>query len=53
VRLCLQEAEAAAVPFPTAAHAHDLLAATMARGLAGADYCSLVEAVEGLAARRL
>jgi 3-hydroxyisobutyrate dehydrogenase-like beta-hydroxyacid dehydrogenase len=53
VRLCLQEAEAAAVPFPAAAHAHDLLAATMARGLAGADYCSLVEAVEGLAARRL
>ncbi len=53
VRLCLQEAESAGVPFPAAAHARDLLAATMGRGYGEQDYASMIEAVEGLAARRL
>jgi 3-hydroxyisobutyrate dehydrogenase-like beta-hydroxyacid dehydrogenase len=53
VRLCLQEAESAGVPFPAAAHAHDLLDATMGRGYGEQDYAALIEAVEGLAGRRL
>jgi 3-hydroxyisobutyrate dehydrogenase-like beta-hydroxyacid dehydrogenase len=53
VRLCLQEAESAGVPFPTAAHARDMLAATMARGHAEQDYAALIEAAEGFAGRRL
>lgn len=53
VRLCLEEAQAAGVPFPAAAHARDLLAATMGRGHATEDYASLIEAAEGLAGRRL
>jgi 3-hydroxyisobutyrate dehydrogenase len=53
VRLCLEEAQEAGVPFPSAAHARDLLSATMARGLADADYAALIEAAEGLAGRRL
>jgi 3-hydroxyisobutyrate dehydrogenase-like beta-hydroxyacid dehydrogenase len=31
VRLCLEEAQAAGVPFPAAAHARDLLTATIGR----------------------
>jgi 3-hydroxyisobutyrate dehydrogenase-like beta-hydroxyacid dehydrogenase len=53
VRLCLEEAQAEGVPFPAAAHARDLLSATMARGYAEQDYASLIEAAEGLAGRRL
>lgn len=53
VRLCLEEAQAAGVPFPAAAHARDLLAATMGRGHGAEDYASLIEAAEGLAGRRL
>lgn len=53
VRLCLQEAESAGVPFSAAGHARDLLAATMGRGYGEQDYAALIEAVEGLAARRL
>jgi 3-hydroxyisobutyrate dehydrogenase len=53
VRLCLDEAQTAGVPFPAAAHARDLLAATMGRGHAADDYASLIEAAEGLAGRRL
>jgi 3-hydroxyisobutyrate dehydrogenase len=53
VRLCLEEAQSEAVPFPAAAHARDLLSATMARGYAEQDYASLIEAAEGLAGRRL
>jgi 3-hydroxyisobutyrate dehydrogenase len=53
VRLCLEEAQAAGVPFPAAAHARDLLTAAMARGHAELDYASLIEAAEGLAGRRL
>jgi 3-hydroxyisobutyrate dehydrogenase len=53
VRLCLEEAQAAGVPFPAAAHARDLLAATMGRGHGAADYAAMIEAAEGLAGRRL
>ncbi len=53
VRLCLQEAESAGVPFPAAAHARDMLAATTARGLAEQDYAAMIEAAEGFAGRRL
>jgi len=53
VRLCLEEAQQAGVPFPSAAHARDLLTATMARGHGERDYAALIEAAEGLADRRL
>jgi 3-hydroxyisobutyrate dehydrogenase-like beta-hydroxyacid dehydrogenase len=53
VRLCLEEAQAAGVPFPAAAHARDLLTATVGRGLGEQDYAAMIEAAEGLAARRL
>jgi 3-hydroxyisobutyrate dehydrogenase-like beta-hydroxyacid dehydrogenase len=53
VRLCLEQAQEMGVPFPAAAHARDLLTATEARGLGEQDYAALVEAVEGLAGRRL
>ncbi|HTD57428.1 MAG TPA: NAD(P)-dependent oxidoreductase [Solirubrobacteraceae bacterium] len=53
VRLCLEEAQAAGIPFPAAAHARDLLAATMGRGHGAKDYAALIEAAEGLANRRL
>lgn len=53
VRLCLEEAQAAGIPFPSAAHARGLLVAAMARGHGELDYASLIEAAEGLAGRRL
>jgi 3-hydroxyisobutyrate dehydrogenase len=53
VRLCLDEAQAAGVPFPAADHARELLIAAMGRGHAADDYCSLIESAEGLAGRRL
>jgi 3-hydroxyisobutyrate dehydrogenase len=53
VRLCLEEAQAAGVPFPAAAHARDLLTAAMARGHADHDYAAMIEAAEGLAGREL
>jgi 3-hydroxyisobutyrate dehydrogenase-like beta-hydroxyacid dehydrogenase len=53
VRLCLEEAQGAGMPFPGASHARDVLSATIGRGHADDDYASLVEAVEGLAGRRL
>jgi 3-hydroxyisobutyrate dehydrogenase len=53
VRLCLEEAQSAGVPFPAAAHARDLLSATVGRGHGQDDYAAIVEAAEGLAGRRL
>jgi 3-hydroxyisobutyrate dehydrogenase-like beta-hydroxyacid dehydrogenase len=53
VRLCLQEAETAGVPFAAAGHARDILTATVGRGHADQDYAAIIEAVEGLAGRRL
>jgi 3-hydroxyisobutyrate dehydrogenase-like beta-hydroxyacid dehydrogenase len=53
VTLCLQESANADVPFPAAAHARDVLVATMARGHGDEDYAALIEALEGLAGVRL
>jgi 3-hydroxyisobutyrate dehydrogenase-like beta-hydroxyacid dehydrogenase len=53
VRLCLEEAQRAGVPFPAAGHARDLLTATMGRGHGEQDYAALIEAAEGLAGVRL
>ena len=53
VRLCLEEAQQAGVPFPSASHARSLLVATMGRGHGEDDYASMIEAAEGLAGRRL
>ena len=41
VRLCLEEAQAAGMPFPAAAHARDLLAATVGRGHGEEDYAAI------------
>ena len=51
--LCLQEAQAAGVPFPAAAAARDVLAAGMGRGLQVADFAGLIEVLEGYAGRHL
>ncbi len=53
VRLCLEESQAAGVPFPSAAHARDLLVATIGRGHGEQDYAAIIEAAEGLAGWRL
>ncbi|MGH2944500.1 MAG: NAD(P)-dependent oxidoreductase, partial [Solirubrobacteraceae bacterium] len=53
VRLCLEEAQAAHVPFAAAGRARDVLVAAMARGHAGDDFAALVEALESFAATRL
>jgi 3-hydroxyisobutyrate dehydrogenase len=53
VRLCLEEAQTAGVPFPAAAHARDLLTAALGRGYGAEDYAAVIEAAEGLAGRRL
>jgi len=53
VRLCLEEAQAVGIPFPSAAHARDLLTATLGRGHGEDDYAAIIEAAEGLAGRRL
>jgi 3-hydroxyisobutyrate dehydrogenase len=53
VRLCLDEGQAAGVPFPSAAAVREVLSAGMGRGLAGADFVALMEVLEGLAGRRL
>jgi 3-hydroxyisobutyrate dehydrogenase-like beta-hydroxyacid dehydrogenase len=53
VRLCLEEGQAAAVPFAAAAHARDVLVASMARGHGDDDFAALVEALEAFAATRL
>ena len=53
VRLCLEEAQAAQVPFPAAARARDVLVAGMAAGHAEDDFAALVEALELFAGTRL
>jgi 3-hydroxyisobutyrate dehydrogenase-like beta-hydroxyacid dehydrogenase len=53
VRLCLEEAQAAQVPFGAAARARDVLVAAMARGHADDDFAALVEALEAFAGARL
>jgi 3-hydroxyisobutyrate dehydrogenase-like beta-hydroxyacid dehydrogenase len=53
VRLCLEEGQAAGVPFPAAAHTREVLTAGMGRGLGDADFAALVEVLEALANTRL
>jgi 3-hydroxyisobutyrate dehydrogenase-like beta-hydroxyacid dehydrogenase len=53
VRLCLEEGQSAAVPFPAASRARDVLVAALARGHGDDDFASLVEALEGYADTRL
>jgi len=53
VRLCLEEGQAAGVPFPAAAAARELYSAGMSRDLAGADFAAVLEVLEGLAGARL
>jgi 3-hydroxyisobutyrate dehydrogenase-like beta-hydroxyacid dehydrogenase len=53
VRLCLEEGQAAGVPFPAAAATREVLSAGMGRGLGDADFAALIEVLEGLAGRRL
>jgi 3-hydroxyisobutyrate dehydrogenase len=53
VRLCLEEGQAAGVPFPAAAGARELLTAAVGRGHGDDDFCSLIEVLEGLAGVRL
>jgi 3-hydroxyisobutyrate dehydrogenase len=53
VGLALEEGLAAGAPFPSAALAHELYAAAMGRGLADRDFACVLEAVEGLAGRKL
>jgi 3-hydroxyisobutyrate dehydrogenase-like beta-hydroxyacid dehydrogenase len=53
VRLCLEAAQAANVPFAAASRARDVLVAAMARGHAEDDFAALVEALEAFAGTRL
>ena len=53
VRLCLEEAQAAGVPFTTAAVARDLYAAGLGRDLGDADFAAVMEVLEGLAGHRV
>jgi 3-hydroxyisobutyrate dehydrogenase-like beta-hydroxyacid dehydrogenase len=51
VRLALEQAHEAKVPYPAAADTAQLLEGGMARGLADADFASVLEVLEGLAGR--
>jgi 3-hydroxyisobutyrate dehydrogenase-like beta-hydroxyacid dehydrogenase len=53
VRLCLEEAQAANVPFGAAARARDVLVAAMGRGHAEDDFAALIEALEAFSDTRL
>jgi 3-hydroxyisobutyrate dehydrogenase-like beta-hydroxyacid dehydrogenase len=53
VRLCIEEAQRAGVPFPAANAARDALTAAVGRGFGDQDFASLLEAYEGLAGLRL
>ncbi len=53
VRLCLEQAQAAGIPFTTAAGARQALAASAGRGYGSDDYAAVIEALEGFAGERL
>jgi 3-hydroxyisobutyrate dehydrogenase len=53
VRLCIEEAQAAGVPFPSAAAAREVLTAAMGMGHADDDFAALLEPLEGFAGRTL
>jgi 3-hydroxyisobutyrate dehydrogenase len=53
VRLCLDAAQEAGVPFVHAAQVRELLSAAAGRGLGDADFAALIEVLEGAAGARL
>ena len=53
VRLCLEETQAAGVPFGAAAGAREVLTAAVGRGHGEDDFAAVIEALEGLAGLRL
>jgi 3-hydroxyisobutyrate dehydrogenase len=53
VRLCLEEAQAAGVGFPSAAAVRDVLSAGIGRGLGDADFAALIEVLQGYAGKHL
>ena len=53
VRHCLEEGQAAGVPFPAAATAREVLSAGMGRGHGDDDFAALIEVLEGFAGVRL
>jgi 3-hydroxyisobutyrate dehydrogenase-like beta-hydroxyacid dehydrogenase len=53
VRLCLEEAQASGVGFPSAAAVRDVLSAGMGRGLGDADFAALIEVLKGYAGKHL
>jgi 3-hydroxyisobutyrate dehydrogenase-like beta-hydroxyacid dehydrogenase len=53
VRLCLEEGQAAGVPFGYAALTREILSAAMGRGLGERDFAALIEVLEGTAGFKL
>jgi 3-hydroxyisobutyrate dehydrogenase-like beta-hydroxyacid dehydrogenase len=53
VRLCLEESQAAGVPFSGASHARDVLVAALGRGHGDDDFAALIEPLESFAGSRL
>ena len=53
VRLCLEEGQAAGVPFAAASRARDVLVAALGRGHGDDDFAALIEALESFAGSRL
>lgn len=53
VRHCLEEGQAAGVPFTFAAHARELYSAAIGRGLGERDFAAVLEVLEGAAGERL
>jgi 3-hydroxyisobutyrate dehydrogenase-like beta-hydroxyacid dehydrogenase len=51
LRLCLEEGQAAGVPFPAAGLARELYTAALGRGLGEQDFAAVMEPVRDLAGR--
>jgi len=53
VRLCLEECQAAGVPFPMAAEAREIYSAAVGRGHGDDDFAAIIEVLEGLVGSKL
>ena len=53
IRLCLEEAQVAGVPFPSAAASQDQYAAAVGKGLGDEDFAAVLAVFEDLAGTRL
>ena len=53
VRYCLEEGQAAGVPFPAAAFAREVLGSAVGRGYGDEDFASVIEVIEGFSGVRL